>query len=235
MAELPWFKLYAGDFLFDPKVRTISLEAEGLLVRMWCVCWREGSCPSAPEELAMVICRPLALVEKHIRGCLAFFELREGRLFSPRMERERHRSQTNSKNANKRWAKKSENPEPKNSEFRIQNSERRNAIRIATSIPSPPSGAAAVNFSSLENSNSSDTRERGRYTERDFFERDMRRIRDATEWVDGLLQTQPLLDADEIERLILEHAGITAERYAEVREYQHREPRRPIGKVTGIA
>jgi len=48
MAEHPWFKFYAADFLMDEKVHKLPPEAQALLVRMWCICSLEDdySCPA---------------------------------------------------------------------------------------------------------------------------------------------------------------------------------------------
>ena len=124
MIEHPWFKFYAGEFQIDPKVSNLPPESEGLLVRMWCLCNREGSCPSDPELLARKTLRPLVYVSRWLPHCLQFFESREGRLVSPRMEAEKRKSETNRKNANQRWSKTQKEP-------KTQISECRNANRIA--------------------------------------------------------------------------------------------------------
>ena len=51
MPNLPWFKFFPSDYLLDPDVDAIPSEAEGLLIRMWCLCHLEGSCPADPESL----------------------------------------------------------------------------------------------------------------------------------------------------------------------------------------
>ena len=50
--KAPWFKFWATDFLTDPDVDELSLEAQGLLLRMWCVCSQRGNIPEDPEEIA---------------------------------------------------------------------------------------------------------------------------------------------------------------------------------------
>jgi hypothetical protein len=237
MAEMPWFKFYAADFLLDPKVDAMPREAVGLLICMWCVCAREGSCPVDSEGLARKTMCPVAYVLAYRTHCDGFFELRDGRLFSRRMERERQLSESQRKKANTRWAKKSkvQNSELKNSELRIQNSEGGNANGIATCIPPPPSGAAAVDFSSLENSDLATMRAKHIYTERDFFERDLRKLHDADEEIEKILRLQPNLGADEIEEQRCKITGLAMERIEELREYQFRPARRPTGKVQVIA
>jgi uncharacterized protein YdaU (DUF1376 family) len=103
MPTLPWFKFFPSDYLLDPKVDAIPSEAEGLLIRMWCLCHLEGSCPADPEELARKTRRTLQCVLQCKRHCEPFFELHEGRLYSRRMEEERRRSDQARQNANKRY------------------------------------------------------------------------------------------------------------------------------------
>ena len=102
----PWFKLYAADFLLDPDVARIPPEAQALLLRMWCVCHREGSCPSDPETLAIRTVTRLQHVLQCRRYCEPFFELRDGRLFSRRMEAEKRRSEQAKDNASQRYKHK---------------------------------------------------------------------------------------------------------------------------------
>jgi uncharacterized protein YdaU (DUF1376 family) len=104
MAErLPWFKFFAGDYLLDSDVDSMPREAEGLLLRMWCIAHIEGSCPADPEELARKTRCSLQYVLQCKRHCESLFELREGRLYSRRMEEEKRRSEQARENASKRY------------------------------------------------------------------------------------------------------------------------------------
>lgn len=88
MAE-PWFKFFPMDFLFDTRVDGLSLEAQAILVRLWCLCWRDQFIPDDPKALArraMVDPKPLIKNWNQLR---VFFELVSEGLVSPRMERER--------------------------------------------------------------------------------------------------------------------------------------------------
>jgi uncharacterized protein YdaU (DUF1376 family) len=106
MADQPWFKFFAADYLLDPDVDNLPREAEGLLIRMWCICHREGSCPADVETLARKTLCSQEYVSQFRPQCEPFFELRDGKLYSRRMEEEKHRSQQASLNANKRYQKK---------------------------------------------------------------------------------------------------------------------------------
>jgi uncharacterized protein YdaU (DUF1376 family) len=107
MSEQPWFKFYAADYLLDPDVDAMPREAEALLVRMWCICHREGSCPVDVETLARKTQCSQEYITQFKPQCQAFFELRDGKLYSRRMEEEKLRSEQARKNANKRYAPKS--------------------------------------------------------------------------------------------------------------------------------
>jgi uncharacterized protein YdaU (DUF1376 family) len=92
MSRTPWFKFWAADYLCDSDVQKLPLEAQGMLLRMWCACHIDGSLPSDPEELAVLIRCKLKSVLQSYPLCQQFFELRDGRLYSPRMEREKAKS-----------------------------------------------------------------------------------------------------------------------------------------------
>ena len=100
--DRPWFKLYAQDTLMDSKLDNIPLEAHGLILKMWCLCHLEGHCPADPIELARKLRCPLSYVSQYQSLCESLFELRNGWLFSKRMEKERRLSDINSNNAKKR-------------------------------------------------------------------------------------------------------------------------------------
>lgn len=106
MSDQPWFKFYAADYLLDPEVDAIPREAEALLLRMWCVCHREGSCPADVETLARKTLCSLEYVSRFKPRCEPFFEFRDGKLYSRRMEEEKRRSEQARENANKRFGKK---------------------------------------------------------------------------------------------------------------------------------
>jgi uncharacterized protein YdaU (DUF1376 family) len=104
MAErLPWFKLFAADYLLDSDVDSMPREAEALLLRTWCICHIEGSCPADPEELARKTRCNLKYVLKYKQYYEPFFELRNERLYSHRMEQEKRRSEQARANVSKRY------------------------------------------------------------------------------------------------------------------------------------
>ena len=106
MPNAPWFKLYGSDYLLDPDVDSMPREAEALLIRMWCICHIEGSCPADAEELARKTRCSLQYVLQCKRHCEPLFELQDERFYSHRMEAEKQRSKQASENANKRYKSK---------------------------------------------------------------------------------------------------------------------------------
>jgi uncharacterized protein YdaU (DUF1376 family) len=110
MSDQPWFKFYAADYLLDPDVDAMPREAEALLLRMWCICAREGSCPVDVETLARKTQCGQEYVSQVLPSCQPFFELRQGKLYSRRMEDEKRRSEQARENANKRYGKKTAVP-----------------------------------------------------------------------------------------------------------------------------
>jgi hypothetical protein len=102
MTSQPWFKLWSTDYLCDPKVDALPLEAQGFLIRMWCVCNQRGSIPDDPEEIARLTQSRLQSCLLNYPLCKPFFVLREGQLFSRRMETEKEKSRIARENASKR-------------------------------------------------------------------------------------------------------------------------------------
>jgi uncharacterized protein YdaU (DUF1376 family) len=101
----PWFKLWATDFLTDPDVDELSLEAQGLLLRMWCVCSQRGNIPQDPEEIARLTRCKLQYVLKCQSQCKQFFRSQNGLLYSVRMEAEKAKSERARASAEKRYKK----------------------------------------------------------------------------------------------------------------------------------
>jgi uncharacterized protein YdaU (DUF1376 family) len=106
----PWFKLWATDYLTDPDVDELSLEAQGLLLRMWCVCSQRGNIPDDPEEIARLTRCKLQSVSHCHSQCKRFFKSRNGLLYSERMEREKAKSEQARANAGRRYRKETYAP-----------------------------------------------------------------------------------------------------------------------------
>jgi len=103
--ENPWFKFWARDFLTDPDVDNTPDSAMILVVKMWCICCIEGSCPAEPEEISRKTRVPLHRVSNYVSYYQPYFQERGGRLFSKRMEREKAKSELARRNVQKRYSK----------------------------------------------------------------------------------------------------------------------------------
>jgi len=89
----PWFKFFAGDYLIDPDVDALPLEAQAVLIRMWCVVWIEGELPIDPVQIARKCRVDVLHVHMHLQKLMQFFSKTEfGGLVSLRMEKERSKS-----------------------------------------------------------------------------------------------------------------------------------------------
>lgn len=98
MAQDFFFKLFAREFLLSREIRELSLQDQAILLRLWCVCCLEGSLPTDLEELSMLSGVKQSFLRSFERSLAKPFErffrrTQDGRFFSPRMERERERTQ----------------------------------------------------------------------------------------------------------------------------------------------
>lgn len=53
--KAPAFQWYAADYLADEHVQMMTLEEEGIYIRLLSYCWREGSIPADPESAAKLV------------------------------------------------------------------------------------------------------------------------------------------------------------------------------------
>ncbi len=116
MSRSPAFQFYAADYLADETVQLMSLEEEGVYIRLIAYCWREGSVP-ADLRLLSRLCKgaKAAAIERAIESFVPHPE-DVGRLVHPRLERERQKQKENrerranagKKGAGARWQSESE-------------------------------------------------------------------------------------------------------------------------------
>ena len=117
MPNEPWFKFWAADYLTDANVAKVPPEGRELLIRMWCVCNTRGSAPVDLEDLCLATGLRMSYVSEWLPFLLSknpsknpsqkpsqwlskpFFELRDEMYFSPRMEREKQKSDRARENA----------------------------------------------------------------------------------------------------------------------------------------
>ena len=99
MGGAPWFRFYPTDYLADAKVKRLSRAHRSMLLDCWCWIAQDGSIPSDPKELSLLLgddpraCRSflqivlsLPLDESQID--LSFFVEHNGRLYSTRLSEE---------------------------------------------------------------------------------------------------------------------------------------------------
>jgi len=92
-------------------------------------------------------------------------------------------------------------------------------------IPSPPSPPDFCFSSENRNLTTSSTRARaGDYSDQDYLERDLRKLRDAEKEVEVVVKAQPHLTSDETFELICERAGFSVQRGLEIKTLQRKWP-----------
>lgn len=101
----PWFKFWASDFLTDPDIDRLSLDAQAIVIRLWCLCTLHGGFPDDQEEVARLTRCKLQYIQQCWQQCTQHFRLEGKRWISPRMEREKVKSDTARRKAETRWNK----------------------------------------------------------------------------------------------------------------------------------
>ncbi len=54
-SPLPWFRMFASNYLADRSFRTASLEERGLIISMMLECWASVDVPKDPGELSQIL------------------------------------------------------------------------------------------------------------------------------------------------------------------------------------
>jgi len=90
-SKSPAFQFYPKDFLSDEKQIQMSLPAVGMYIRLLCHCWIEGSLPTEERALARLAGATLRQWRRSATALNGCFQVKDGRLFHPRLERERDR------------------------------------------------------------------------------------------------------------------------------------------------
>ena len=104
MAEMPWFPLYAADFMMD--TATWTDEEVGAYFRLLCHQWINGSVPSQHERLALLVSAPMQrFADLWAQIGPKFREAGGGRLQNARLERERRKQAAQSKTNRERARK----------------------------------------------------------------------------------------------------------------------------------
>jgi hypothetical protein len=98
MADRPWFKFWAGDFLTDPLIDRTPDDALVLMLKMRSVCCLEGSISADPAEIARKT--RMVRVEPRLVHCMPFFVQKGDQLFDIQLEKDKAWSDRGRKGAN---------------------------------------------------------------------------------------------------------------------------------------
>ena len=110
----PAFQEYAAAMMSRFEYRTLTLPQRGLLYSMRLECWVNHYLPESPDVLARILGFDVAEVAAELPYVMAFFQVENGRIFSPELEgyrahlEARKRAQSDAAQATneKRWGRK---------------------------------------------------------------------------------------------------------------------------------
>ena len=87
MKDVPYFPLYAANFLASRPYKLMSLQQRGLWISIYMECWVNGSLPADLNETAKLLGFPALEVEQSILQLLySFVEEVDGQLISKELE-----------------------------------------------------------------------------------------------------------------------------------------------------
>ena len=85
----PAFQFYAADWLASQRVALMTLEEEGAYIRLLAFCWKHGTIPADPDQIARLIGKGASTT---LATTLAtMFEINGDKLIHPRLEEERRK------------------------------------------------------------------------------------------------------------------------------------------------
>lgn len=91
-SPLPWFRMFAANYLADRNFRTISLEERGLILSMLLECWASIDIPKNPTELSQILGVPVDQVRRALTSkALSFFDERGGSYHSRFLDDQRNK------------------------------------------------------------------------------------------------------------------------------------------------
>ena len=111
----PAFQFYAADYLASQRVQLLTVEQEGIYIRLLASCWLHGSIPADAEQAARLVGK--GALTTLVSTVLTMFQphpSKAGELVHDRLEREREKqsvwrqksSEGGKKSANLRWGDK---------------------------------------------------------------------------------------------------------------------------------
>jgi uncharacterized protein YdaU (DUF1376 family) len=148
----PAFQFYAAEYLADEHVQVMSLEEEGIYIRLMAYCWREGSIPSDMDKLSRLIGKGGST--SSISVVLERFNqhpTEEGRMVHSRLEKERQKQA--------KWREKSSEGGKKSAEARSQKPKNENKRRVVEPKPNQSAKGGDTLQSSSSSSSSIESKE----------------------------------------------------------------------------
>lgn len=97
-SKAPAFQFYAADWLSDEQVQLMTLEEEGVYIRLIAYCWREGSIPADTKAISRLCKGASEEAIQSVLGCFDEHPNYPGRMKHPRLEKEREKQE--------QWSKK---------------------------------------------------------------------------------------------------------------------------------
>jgi uncharacterized protein YdaU (DUF1376 family) len=85
---ISWFKFYAADFLLDEKVAELPLEAQAILIRLWCVNLKSTLIPREVKIISKLSGVNVRMLTKYLPLLLQFFIETESGFYSERLRKE---------------------------------------------------------------------------------------------------------------------------------------------------
>jgi uncharacterized protein YdaU (DUF1376 family) len=146
----PAFQFYAAEYLADENVQIMTLEEEGIYIRLLAFCWREGSIPEDENTLSMLCKGGSTTLIARVKKRFIPSEEKPGRMIHARLEMERRKQE--------KWREKSRLGGQKTQEKRNP-TEKKPSIKGGSTTPSrvvqpePRKGGSALQSSSSSSIN----------------------------------------------------------------------------------
>lgn len=164
--KTPAFQFYAAEYLADENVQIMTLEEEGIYIRLLAFCWREGSIPEDENTLSMLCKGGSTTLIARVKKRFIPSEEKPGRMIHARLEMERFKQE--------KWREKSRLGGQKTQEKRNL-TEKKPSIKGGSTTPRKGGGALQSSSSSSSSINTplppgGDEQEAGDYFKKDSDE-----------------------------------------------------------------
>jgi len=91
MSSLPYFPLYAGDWLSSPEIMLMTPAQEGAYIRLLCLCWKSDDCMLKANAKQLLAFARLACKED-LDVVLDCFEEKDGKIYNKRLLEEHEKA-----------------------------------------------------------------------------------------------------------------------------------------------